>query len=324
MIVSSARDSARHLITPPRFPRHRARLRASNLRISTPNLAADADFRHRRRFGERIVSETGAFWMAAARAIDELLSLMAALRTPETGCPWDLEQDFRTIAPYTVEEAYEVADAIERGDMDELKNELGDLLFQTVFHARMAEEEGAFTFEDVARAITDKMRVRHPHVFAGADARDAEEQTRHWETQKAEERAEKGKTGLLDDVPVGLPGLTRAVKLQKRAARIGFDWKNPRDVLDKIAEETGELVEAIDSGDQDKIEDEFGDLLFVIANLSRHLDVDPEAALRRANEKFSHRFRHIETRLNAEGRLGEANLEEMEELWVEAKNLGRR
>ncbi|MGE0182208.1 MAG: nucleoside triphosphate pyrophosphohydrolase [Parvularculaceae bacterium] len=266
--------------------------------------------------------------MTAARAMDELLSLMAALRTPGTGCPWDLEQNFRTIAPYTVEEAYEVADAIERGDMDELKSELGDLLFQTVFHARIAEEEGAFAFDDVARAITEKMRIRHPHVFGDADARDAEEQTRQWETQKAEERILKGKTGLLDDVPVGLPGLTRAVKLQKRAARIGFDWTHPRAVLDKIAEETEELVAVIEDsesgeGDADRIEDEFGDLLFVIANLSRHLNVDPEAALRRANQKFARRFRHIEKRLGEAGRLGEASLEEMEALWIEAKELER-
>lgn len=261
--------------------------------------------------------------MTATSAIEELLALMEALRTPGTGCPWDLEQDFRTIAPYTIEEAYEVADAIERGDLAELKSELGDLLFQTVFHARMAEEEGAFNFEDVARAITEKMRARHPHVFGEADARDAEEQTRQWEAQKAEERAAKGKSGLLDDVPVALPGLTRAVKLQKRAARIGFDWKNPRDVLDKIAEETGELVDVIDGGDADRIEDEFGDLLFVIANLSRHLSVDPEAALRRANKKFSRRFRHIEQRLSAEGRLGAASLDEMEELWIEAKEMER-
>jgi MazG family protein len=262
--------------------------------------------------------------MKSKEVMGELLDLMAALRSPETGCPWDLEQDFRSIAPYTIEEAYEVADAIERGEMDELKNELGDLLFQTVFHARMAEELGAFSFADVAGAVTEKMRSRHPHVFGDAAARNAEEQTRQWETQKAEERVAKGKSGLLDDVPVALPGLTRAVKLQKRAARIGFDWKNPRDVLDKIAEETAELVEIIDSGDQDRIEDEFGDLLFVIANLSRHLNVDPEAALRRANEKFSRRFRHIERRLNADGRLGDASLEEMEELWVEAKSLERQ
>ncbi|OFW99866.1 MAG: nucleoside triphosphate pyrophosphohydrolase [Alphaproteobacteria bacterium RIFCSPHIGHO2_12_FULL_63_12] len=261
--------------------------------------------------------------MTAKGAIGDLLTLMAALRTPGSGCPWDLEQDFRSIAPYTVEEAYEVADAIERGDMAELKAELGDLLFQTVFHARMAEEQGAFDFEDVARAIVEKMTARHPHVFGDAGHRDAQEQTRQWEAQKAEERVAKGKTGLLDDVPVALPGLTRAVKLQRRAARIGFDWKNPRDVLDKIAEETAELVEVIDSGNADRIEDEFGDLLFVIANLSRHLNVDPEAALRRANQKFSRRFRHIEKRLGDQGRLGEASLEEMEELWVEAKGLER-
>lgn len=261
--------------------------------------------------------------MTAASAIDELLALMAALRTPGTGCPWDLEQDFRSIAPYTIEEAYEVADAIERGDLEELKAELGDLLFQTVFHARIAEEKGAFDFDDVARAITEKMRVRHPHVFGDGAARDADEQTRHWEAQKADERAAKGKSGLLDDVPVALPGLTRAVKLQKRAARIGFDWKNPRDVLGKIAEETEELVAVVDTGEADRIEDEFGDLLFVIANLSRHLNVDPEAALRRANQKFSRRFRHIERRLAEEGRLGLASLEEMEALWVEAKGFER-
>lgn len=261
--------------------------------------------------------------MTANDAMDALVELMARLRTPGVGCPWDLEQDFRSIAPYTIEEAYEVADAIERGDLTELKNELGDLLFQTVFHARMAQEAGAFDFNDVARAITEKMRARHPHVFGDAAARDAEEQTRQWETQKARERAAKGRTGLLDDVPVALPGLTRAVKLQKRAARVGFDWKRARDVLDKIAEETAELVEAAEIGDADRIEDEFGDLLFVIANLSRHLNVDPEASLRRANEKFSRRFRHIEKRLGDEGRLGQASLEEMEALWVEAKEMER-
>ncbi len=261
--------------------------------------------------------------MKELEALAELLELMATLRTPGTGCPWDLEQDFRTIAPYTIEEAYEVADAVERGDMEGLKGELGDLLFQTVFHARMAEEAGIFSFYDVARAITAKMKDRHPHVFGDADKRDAAEQTRQWEAQKAEERAANGKVGLLDDVPVALPGLTRAVKLQKRAARIGFDWKNPRDVLAKITEETGELVDVIDAGDDDRIEDEFGDLLFVIANLSRHLNVDPEAALRRANEKFSRRFRHIERRLGELGRLGAASLGEMEELWDEAKRSER-
>jgi MazG family protein len=260
--------------------------------------------------------------MTAKNAMSDLLDLMAALRTPVTGCPWDLEQNFRTIAPYTVEEAYEVADAIERGDMGDLKDELGDLLFQAVFHARMAEEEGHFAFDDVARAITEKMRRRHPHVFGHAEARTSDEQTLQWEEQKASERAAKGAVSLLDDVPVGLPGLTRAVKLQKRAARVGFDWTNPREVLDKIAEETAELVEVADKGDRDKIEDEFGDLLFVMANLSRHLDIDPEAALRRVNEKFRRRFRHIEERLGP--RLGEAGLEEMEALWVEAKGLERK
>lgn len=256
--------------------------------------------------------------MSAAHAIERLIDIMARLRTRETGCPWDLEQNFRTIAPYTIEEAYEVADAIERGDLPALKEELGDLLFQVVFHARMAEEDGAFDFAAVAEGLSDKMTRRHPHVFGARDDRNAAEQTVAWEHQKAEERKAKGQASLLDDVPLGLPGMTRAVKLQKRAARIGFDWKNARDVLDKIVEETGELARASEEGARDAIEDEFGDLLFVIANLSRHLDVDPEAAVRRANEKFSRRFRHIEARLD--GRT-EAPLDEMEEYWNEAKAL---
>ncbi len=259
--------------------------------------------------------------MTAKDAMTELLGLMAALRTPGSGCPWDLEQNFRSIAPYTVEEAYEVADAIERGDLGALKDELGDLLFQTVFHARMAEEAGAFGFEDVANAITEKMRRRHPHVFGGAEARNSGEQTAAWEAQKAAERAARGAKGLLDDVPLGLPGLTRAVKLQKRAARVGFDWTRPREVLEKIAEEAEELVAVVEGGDRNAIEDEFGDLLFVMANLSRHLDIDPEAALRRANEKFRRRFKHIEESLG--DRLGAASLEEMEALWVEAKEMER-
>ena len=253
----------------------------------------------------------------AARAIIALVDVMAQLRAPQGGCPWDIEQNFRTIAPYTIEEAYEVADAIERGDMDALKDELGDLLFQAVFHARMAEEEGLFDFADVARGIADKMVRRHPHVFGEADMRDAEEQTAAWEEQKAAERTAKGHGSLLDDVPAGLPGLTRAVKLQKRAARVGFDWTAAKDVLAKIAEETTELAEAMETKDADRIEDEFGDLLFVLANLSRHLKVDPEAALRRTNEKFIRRFRYIEEKLG--GRLAEASLEEMETLWTEAK-----
>ena len=252
-----------------------------------------------------------------ARAILALIDVMARLRAPEGGCPWDIEQTFRTIAPYTIEEAYEVADAIERDDMPALKDELGDLLFQAVFHARMAEEDGLFDFADVAEAISEKMIRRHPHVFGDADMRDANEQTTAWEEQKAEERAAKGHRSLLDDVPVGLPGLSRAVKLQKRAARVGFDWREAKDVLSKIVEETAELTEAMDSKDADKMEDEFGDLLFVLANLSRHLKIDPEAALRRTNEKFVRRFSYIEEKLG--DRLSEASLEEMESLWSEAK-----
>ena len=252
-----------------------------------------------------------------ARAILALIDVMARLRAPEGGCPWDIEQTFRTIAPYTIEEAYEVADAIERDDMPALKDELGDLLFQAVFHARMAEEDGLFDFADVAEAISEKMIRRHPHVFGDADMRDANEQTTAWEEQKAEERAAKGYGSLLDDVPVGLPGLSRAVKLQKRAARVGFDWREAKDVLSKIVEETAELTEAMDSKDADKMEDEFGDLLFVLANLSRHLKIDPEAALRRTNEKFVRRFSYIEEKLG--DRLSEASLEEMESLWTEAK-----
>ena len=259
---------------------------------------------------------------AANGDISQLLEVMAKLRNPDGGCPWDLEQNFRSIAPYTVEEAYEVADAIERGDMASLKEELGDLLFQTVFHAQMAQEKDLFDFGDVAGAITDKMIRRHPHVFGGDDLRTTEEQTTAWEAQKAEERAAKGEDSILADVPFGLPGLTRAVKLQKRAARVGFDWPNARDVLDKIVEETEELTEAVDRDDKLDIEDEFGDLLFVIANLSRHLKVDPEAALRRANEKFTRRFHHIEKSLSDAGRdIAKTDLDDLEILWNNAKLL---
>ena len=254
------------------------------------------------------------------RTIEALLAVMAQLRNPKGGCPWDLEQDFKTIAPYTIEEAYEVADAIEREDMAALKDELGDLLFQTVFHAQMAKEAGLFEFADIVEAITDKMVGRHPHVFGDEEHRTADEQTDAWETQKAAERNAKGHESLLDDVPVGHAGLTRAVKLQKRAARVGFDWTDAKDVLSKVSEEAKELAEAVDSKNADKIEDEFGDLLFVIANLSRHLKVDPEAALRRTNEKFIRRFQHIEREVTRSGRpLEEASLDEMEALWSEAK-----
>jgi len=251
------------------------------------------------------------------RSIETLLSIMARLRSPEGGCPWDLEQSFRTIAPYTIEEAYEVADAIERGAHEELKDELGDLLFQVVFHARMAEEEKRFAFADVVEAICAKMIRRHPHVFAAEDGRTAEDQTAAWEEMKAAERAEKGRKSVLDDVPAGLPGLTRAVKLGKRAARVGFDWGAAADVLDKVEEESRELAEAADRGDAAEMEEEFGDLLFNMANLARKLKLDPEAALRRANEKFRTRFAYIEEKLGA--RLGEATLEDMDAFWNEAK-----
>ncbi|WDI31125.1 nucleoside triphosphate pyrophosphohydrolase [Hyphococcus flavus] len=259
-----------------------------------------------------------------ARKIDALLHVMERLRAPDGGCPWDLEQNFRTIAPYTIEEAYEVADTIEKGDMAALKEELGDLLFQTVFHAQMAKEEGLFSFGDVAEAIAEKMIRRHPHVFGSETMRTAEEQTDAWEQQKAEERAAKGANSLLDDMPAGLPGLSRAVKLQKRAARVGFDWTDAKDVLSKIAEETEELHEAIEGSDEAHIEEEFGDLLFVLANLSRHLKIDPESALRRANQKFIRRFQHIEKTFDERGRsMKDASLDEMEAVWIEAKNVDK-
>ena len=257
--------------------------------------------------------------------IDRLVTIMRHLRDPQGGCPWDLEQDFPTIAPHTIEEAYEVAEAIRTGDMAELRDELGDLLFQVVFYAQMADERGAFDFEDVAGGVADKMVRRHPHVFGGQTVDSAAHMTERWEAQKADERAEKAaargrRPSILDDVIAGLPGLTRAVKLQKRAARVGFDWTEASDILAKLHEELGELDEAMGTGEADRMEDELGDLLFVVANLSRRLSVDPEAALRRANAKFERRFRHIEDRLEAAGRsVHEATLDEMESLWTEAK-----
>ncbi|MDO9337430.1 MAG: nucleoside triphosphate pyrophosphohydrolase [Caulobacter sp.] len=258
--------------------------------------------------------------LSEGRPIDRLLAIMAALRTPETGCAWDLEQTFATIAPYTVEEAYEVADAIERGDRRDLKEELGDLLFQVVFHSRMAEEEGAFAFDDVADAIVDKMLRRHPHVFGAAGERSAGEQVQAWEVMKAGERAAKAKTGVLDDVPTGLPGLTRAVKLTKRAARVGFDWPSPAEVIAKLHEELDELQVEIEAGDQDKMRAEMGDLLFVVANLARKLDVEPEDAIRATNAKFARRFAFIEARLAEDGRTpDQSDLAEMDGLWNDAK-----
>lgn len=260
-----------------------------------------------------------------ARSTQAVLDVMAQLRNPNGGCPWDVEQNFRTIAPYTIEEAYEVADAIERADMPALKEELGDLLFQVAFHARMAEELGAFDFADVAQALADKMMERHPHVFAEAgDGRTAEQQTVAWETLKAEKRAAKGVTSLLDDVAMALPALQRAEKLTKRAARINFDWPSSTEVLAKLEEELAELKDAEASGDQDHIAEEMGDILFVMANLARKLKVDPEDALRRANAKFTRRFQYIETKLAEAGRAGPQPLDDMEALWLEAKRAEKR
>ena len=253
--------------------------------------------------------------------LPRLRAIMRALRDPETGCPWDIEQTFATIAPYTIEEAYEVADAIEREAWDELKGELGDLLFQSVFHAQMAEEAGLFSLDDIADTMSDKMVTRHPHVF-GAESRNksAEQQTRDWEAIKAAERADKAEKGTLDGVALGLPALLRAHKLQKRAARVGFDWPSAREVLDKILEESRELVEAQAEADQEHILEEYGDLMFVMANLGRHLGVEPEAALRAANAKFERRFGRVEALLAARGKRPEdSTLAEMDALWTTAK-----
>ena len=249
--------------------------------------------------------------------LPRLLEIMRRLRDPDSGCPWDIEQDFASIAPYTIEEAYEVADAIERGDWDDLKAELGDLLLQTVYHAQMGQEAGLFDFDAVANAISDKMLARHPHVF-GEENRDksAEQQTRDWEALKAAERAGRAQGGVLDGVALNLPALTRAEKLQKRASRVGFDWNDPLAVLDKLREESAELVEAHAHLSQSEVADEMGDLLFVMANLARHLKVDPEAALRATNAKFERRFKGIEQNLAARGRnVSDADLEEMDALW---------
>ena len=251
-----------------------------------------------------------------------LLAIMAALRDPVMGCPWDIEQDFASIAPYTIEEAYEVADAIQRQAWGELRGELGDLLLQSVYHTQMAEEAGLFTFQDVVRDISDKMVARHPHVF-GNESRNktADQQVADWERIKAAERAGKAEGRTLDGVARALPALMRAVKLQKRAARVGFDWPDVAQVVDKIAEESAELVEARDSLSQDKVAEEYGDLLFVMANLGRHLGVDPEEALRAANAKFTRRFEAIEDALAARGRTpAQSDLAEMDALWDAAKS----
>ncbi|GIX11176.1 nucleoside triphosphate pyrophosphohydrolase [Elioraea sp.] len=254
-------------------------------------------------------------------AIRCLIAVMAALRDPVRGCPWDREQSFDTIAPYTIEEAYEVADAIARRDWDALKDELGDLLFQVVYYAQMGAEDGRFDFAAIASAIADKMVRRHPHVFGTESREDAEAQSRAWEAQKAEERAARAETGVLDGVPVTLPALTRALKLTRRAARVGFDWPDAQAVLAKLAEETKELQDEIAAGaSSDRLADELGDMLFVLANLARKLDLDPETCLRQANAKFERRFRAIEQALAREGKSpADATLAEMEVLWTGAK-----
>ncbi|NTF48420.1 nucleoside triphosphate pyrophosphohydrolase [Rhizobium rhizogenes] len=275
--------------------------------------------------------------MEASRDISRLIEIMAALRNPQTGCPWDIVQTFETIKPYTIEEAYEVSDAIERKDMDDLCDELGDLLLQVVFHARMAEEAGDFSFGDVVEAITRKMIRRHPHVFAvsGADTPDAVKL--QWDEIKAEEkrerkerRAKRGisedfKTGFLGSVQRSFPALTEALKLQERAAKVGFDWSAPEPILDKIEEEIDELRVALASGDKAKVSDELGDLIFAVVNIGRHVKTDPEQALRGTNTKFRRRFNHIETTLEAAGETLEgASLERMEDIWQAAKAIERQ
>lgn len=265
--------------------------------------------------------------MKPGRDINNLLAIMAALRTPDTGCQWDLAQDFASVAPYTIEEAYEVADAINRADMADLCEELGDLLLQVVFHARMAEEAGYFGFGDVVQAITAKMIRRHPHVFGDARDLPADQVAALWNIIKAQEKAEKiarkgepAPASLLDGIPAALPALTVALKLQQTASRVGFDWNDPRAVVKKMREETDEIDAALHAGDKAGVAEEVGDLMFVLVNLARHLDVDPEAALAATNSKFRRRFGAIETALRAEGKTPEqASLKEMDVLWDAAK-----
>jgi ATP diphosphatase len=272
--------------------------------------------------------------MKPSRDIARLTEIMAALRTPGSGCPWDLEQNFQTIAPYTIEEAYEVADAIGRGDLDDLKDELGDLLLQVVFHARMAEEQGIFAFGDVVQAITEKLIRRHPHVFGDKGGMTTREVNAQWDQIKAEERAARakagkdpalvdsssGRSGALSGVSPGLPALARALKLQQKASKVGFDWKDPKVVIDKIREETDEIEAELVNGDTEHVKGEIGDLLFVVVNLARHLDVDPESALRDTNLKFERTFAAIEDALTAVGKKPEdATLAEMDALWDQAK-----
>ncbi|EPE98573.1 nucleoside triphosphate pyrophosphohydrolase [Rhizobium grahamii] len=275
--------------------------------------------------------------MEASKDISRLIKIMAELRNPETGCPWDIVQTFETIKPYTIEEAYEVSDAIERNDMDDLCEELGDLLLQVVFHARMAEEAGEFSFGDVVEAITRKMIRRHPHVFARSEADTPDAVKKQWDDikqaekrERAERRAKRGITedfraGFLGSVQRSFPALTEALKLQERAAKVGFDWSAPEPILDKIEEEIGELRVALAEGDQAKVRDELGDLIFAVVNIGRHVKADPEDSLRGTNTKFRRRFNHIETILDAEGgTLEAASLERMEEIWQAAKAIERQ
>ncbi|MBO0125338.1 nucleoside triphosphate pyrophosphohydrolase [Agrobacterium tumefaciens] len=274
--------------------------------------------------------------MEASKDISRLIEIMVALRQPETGCPWDVVQTFETIKPYTIEEAYEVADAIERKDMDDLCEELGDLLLQVVFHARMAEERGEFAFGDVVHAVTSKMIRRHPHVFAVSDADTPDSVKLQWDQIKAEEKRERAerrarrgitedfKAGFLGGVQRSQPALTEALKLQEQAARVGFDWSDPAPILDKIEEEIAELREALAEGKPEKVSDELGDLIFALVNIGRHVKADPENALRGTNTKFRRRFNHIETSLKENGEtLEDADLERMEDLWQAAKRIER-
>ncbi len=266
-------------------------------------------------------TDSDALVRDTSAGLERLLEIMRRLRDPETGCPWDIEQDFASIAPYTIEEAYEVADAIARDNMADLRDELGDLLLQAVYHAQMAEEAGHFAFRDVVRSISDKMLRRHPHVF-GEESRDksAAQQTVDWEALKAGERKNAQQTSALDGVAAALPALTRAIKLQNRAARVGFDWPQTAQVVDKITEEAAELVEARDTLGPEELAEEYGDMLFVMANLARHLDIDPEAALRAANAKFTRRFKGVEALLQEHGKTPEqSGLAEMDALWDEVK-----
>lgn len=274
--------------------------------------------------------------MQPSRDIQTLLTIMEALRDPKTGCPWDVEQDFSTIAPYTLEEAYEVIDAIERDDMDDLREELGDLLLQVVFHSRISEEKGGFNFGHVVEAVTTKMIRRHPHVFGDEEARTAGMAKGSWNRIKQVEKDERiarrtalgldtsERKGFLDDVPDYVPALVSSLKYQQKAARVGFDWAEAAPILDKVAEETQELREAMNNQDQAHIEEEYGDLLFAMVNLGRHLNLEPEMALRAANAKFKRRFHHIEDALNStDSSLEAATLDEMEALWMEAKQAGK-